>query len=102
LGGLFDPATHWKIGRSDEDFGKTLGHYGSGPGFYFVLPVAEPSNGRDALGKVVDLPMDVFFWLGFAYSHEYWPDLPNPAVGFNDSLQLRPSAANSHCDPVAP
>ena len=33
LGGLFDPATHWKIKRSDEDFGQTLGHWGSGRGF---------------------------------------------------------------------
>jgi len=84
LGGLFDPATHWKIGRSDEDFGKTLGHYGSGPGFYLVLPVAGPSSGRDALGKIVDLPMDACFWLGFAYSREYWPEVPDPAVGFNN------------------
>jgi len=84
LGGLFDPATHWKIGRSDEDFGKTLGHYGSGPGFYLVLPVAGPSNGRDALGKIVDLPMDVCFWLGFAYSHEFWPEVIDPAIGFNN------------------
>ena len=85
LGGLFDPATHWKIGRSDEDFGKTLGHYGSGPGFYLVLPVAGPSNGRDALGKIIDLPMDVCFWLGFAYSHEYWPEVIDPAIGFNNN-----------------
>ena len=48
LGGLFDPATHWKIGRSDEDFGQTLGHWGCGPGFYLMLPILGPSNGRDA------------------------------------------------------
>jgi len=85
LGGLFDPATHWKIGRSDQDFGQTLGHSGSGPGFYLVLPLAGPSNGRDALGRIVDLPMDVCFWLGFAYSDEYWPEGIGPALGFNNN-----------------
>ena len=48
LGGLFDPATHWKIGRSDRDFGETLGQWGSGPAFYLMLPILGPSNGRDA------------------------------------------------------
>ena len=28
--------------------------------------------------------MNVCFWLGFAYSHEYWPEVPDPAVGFNN------------------
>ena len=84
VGGLFDPATHWKIGQSEEDFGQTLGHYGSGPGFYLVLPVIGPSNGRDAVGKVVDTPLDPSFWVGVAYPHELWPDAIRPGFGFND------------------
>ena len=51
LGGLFDPATHWKIGRSDEDFGKTLGRYGSGPGFYLVMPVARTEQWAGCVGQ---------------------------------------------------
>ena len=82
IGGLFDPATTWKIGRSDQDFGKTLGHYGSGPGFYLVLPLIGPSNGRDALGKIVDLPLDICLWIGVAYPHEFWS--VRPGIGFND------------------
>ena len=52
-------------------------------GFYLVLPVVGPCNGRDALGKIVDLPMDACFWLGFAYPHEYWPDVIEPGLEFN-------------------
>ena len=84
LGGLFDPATHWKIGRSDRDFGETLGQWGSGPGFYLVLPFLGPSNGRDAVGKLVDLPLDICFWIGFAYPDEIWPETIRPGIGVND------------------
>jgi phospholipid-binding lipoprotein MlaA len=84
LGGLFDPATHWKIGRSDRDFGETLGQWGSGPGFYLMLPLVGPSNSRDALGKLVDMPLDICFWIGAAYPHELWPNAIRPGIGFNN------------------
>ena len=32
--------------------------YGSGPGFYFVIPFLGPSSGRDATGKVFDIALD--------------------------------------------
>jgi phospholipid-binding lipoprotein MlaA len=57
--GFFDPATKYGIGRSDEDFGQTFGHYGSGPGFYLALPLIGPSNGRDAIGTILDFPFDL-------------------------------------------
>jgi len=84
LAGLFDPATHWKIGRSDEDFGQTMGKWGSGPWFYLMIPILGPSNGRDAVGKIVDLPLDICFWISVAYSREWWPDLIRPGFTFND------------------
>ena len=84
LGGLFDPATHWKIGRSDRDFGETLGQWGSGPGFYLVLPLLGPSNGRDAIGKLVDMPLDICFWIGAAYPHDGWPYAIRPGIAAND------------------
>jgi phospholipid-binding lipoprotein MlaA len=52
--GLFDPAYQMGLKKHDEDFGQTLGHYGSGTGFYLVLPVFGPSNLRDGVGLVVD------------------------------------------------
>jgi phospholipid-binding lipoprotein MlaA len=84
LGGLFDPATHWQIGRSDQDFGLTLGHYGTGPGFYLELPLLGPSNGRDAAGRLVDLPLDVCFWIGCAYPHDLWAQSIRPGFMLND------------------
>jgi len=54
IAGLWDPATHWKLQRQDEDFGQTLGRYGSGGGPYIVLPILGPSNLRDTTGLVAD------------------------------------------------
>ena len=84
LGGFFDPATTWKIGRSDEDFGQTMGHWGSGPWFYLVIPVIGPSNGRDAVGKIADLPFNVCFMLACAYPDKAWPMVIQPGFEFND------------------
>lgn len=54
LGGLFDLGVRIQDEGDDEDFGQTLGHYGTPPGFYLVLPVIGPSNARDAVGRVAD------------------------------------------------
>ncbi|HEU4367203.1 MAG TPA: MlaA family lipoprotein [Methylomirabilota bacterium] len=59
IGGLFDPAKDfWGIPKSREDFGQTLGVWGSGPGPYLVLPLLEPLTVRDGIGKFVDGLMD--------------------------------------------
>jgi phospholipid-binding lipoprotein MlaA len=58
VAGLFDPASSYGWFPREEDFGQTLGHYGTGPGFYLVLPVLGPSTTRDTLGRVVDLLYD--------------------------------------------
>jgi phospholipid-binding lipoprotein MlaA len=84
LGGFFDPATHWKIGRSDEDFGQTLGYCGCGPGFYLVIPILGPCNGRDALGKIVDWPMDISSDLVLAYPDKVWAMAIRPGITVND------------------
>ena len=85
LGGFFDPATHWKIGRLDEDFGQTLGHYGCGPGFYLVIPVLGPCNGRDAVGKIVDWSMDISSDLTLAYPDKVWAMTIRPGIAVNDT-----------------
>jgi len=46
---------HLGIPRRDEDLGQTLGHYGVGSGFYFVIPVLGPSNLRDTVGCFGDV-----------------------------------------------
>jgi phospholipid-binding lipoprotein MlaA len=64
IGGLFDPAKdYWGIQKSREDFGQTLGVWGSGPGPYLVLPLLEPLTVRDGIGKLVDTFMDPLTYL---------------------------------------
>ena len=54
IGGLFDVASAWEVYKSDEDFGQTLGYWGTPAGPYLVLPLLGPSSPRDAAGLVVD------------------------------------------------
>ena len=52
------------IQASDEDFGQTLGVWGSKPGPYLILPfVPPPLTVRDGLGRVVDAAMNPFTWV---------------------------------------
>lgn len=52
--GTFDVATTLGLQRQQEDFGKTLGHWGAGSGAYLMLPVLGPSNVRDTIGQIFD------------------------------------------------
>jgi phospholipid-binding lipoprotein MlaA len=54
LAGVFDVATAWDLPERPEDFGQTLGRWGSGAGSYLMLPVLGPSNPRDFAGFGVD------------------------------------------------
>ena len=60
IGGLFDPATAMGLPMNSEDFGQTLGVWGSGPGPYLELPVFGPSNLRDVFHFPVDWFMNVY------------------------------------------
>ena len=62
--GVFDPAS--KMGfekKPREDFGQTLGVWGTGPGCYFVLPVLGPTTTRDAAGLIGNVFIDPMFHL---------------------------------------
>lgn len=54
IGGLFDIAGKKRIKYNSEDFGQTLGHYGSGAGAYLMLPFFGPSSTRDLSGLAVN------------------------------------------------
>ena len=57
--GVFDPASHMGLEKKDrEDFGQTLGYWGSGSSCYFVLPVLGPTTTRDAVGLVGNVFLD--------------------------------------------
>ncbi len=46
-----------------NDFGATLYRWGLGEGPYIVLPIAGPSNARDAVGLGVDVLLDPLNWV---------------------------------------
>src|SRR5258708_5441113 len=52
--GLLDVASKAGLENHKEDFGQTLGWWGTPPGPYLVLPLLGPSTLRDAPAKVVD------------------------------------------------
>ena len=53
--GFLDPASrHFGLTHCPEDCGQTLGCYGIGGGFPFVIPLLGPSNLRDTFGKIPD------------------------------------------------
>ena len=57
--GIFDPAA--KLGfeeKGKEDFGQTLGVWGSQSGCYFVLPILGPTTARDAVGLIGNIFLD--------------------------------------------
>ncbi len=54
IGGLFDPAARVGLPKNSNDFGRTLGTWGAGPGPYLVLPFLGPSDIRDTAGRVPD------------------------------------------------
>ena len=57
--GIFDPAA--RLGFEDlgkEDFGQTLGAWGTESGCYFVLPILGPTTTRDAVGLVGNIFID--------------------------------------------
>lgn len=92
LGGLFDPAkSKFNLKTFSEDFGQTLGHYGMDTGPYIVLPILGPSNVRDTIGYIADVPMDPLFWLGVSDTdpEEVYTWLPVLEYVNNYSYNLR-------------
>ena len=61
--GLFDPAGAEGIAPGDEDFGQTLGVWGTPAGPYLVLPFFGPSSPRDTAGLVGDTALTPEFYL---------------------------------------
>jgi len=82
--GFGDPATSMGYARHAEDFGQTLGVWGTGEGPYLVLPVFGPSNPRDLVGKVVDTLTDPVWHYAQNTDREYIPNqrLAAEAVNF--------------------
>ena len=60
--GIWDPAAVLGLEKQGkEDFGQTLGRWGTNSGCYFVLPILGPTTVRDAAGLVGNLFLDPVF-----------------------------------------
>jgi len=75
IAGLFDVASHMGLSKTKEGAGNTVGYYaGVEPengGFYMVLPLAGPSNARDAAGLMADYAIDPFRILTYALNVDW-------------------------------
>jgi len=59
LAGFLDPSKkELKIGKTEADFGQTLGIWGLGPALYLDWPILGPSSLRDTFGFAGDLALD--------------------------------------------
>ena len=58
--GFLNPAEKVGLKPHKEDVGQTLGSYGVGNGFYFVLPIFGPTTVRDSVGLIADTFIDPF------------------------------------------
>ena len=57
--GIWDPAAALGLQeQGKEDFGQTLGRWGTDSGCYFVLPILGPTTVRDSVGLVGNLFLD--------------------------------------------
>ena len=60
--GFFDPAAALGLEeKGKEDFGQTLGVWGTNSGCYFVLPILGPTTTRDAVGLVGNVFLDPIY-----------------------------------------
>lgn len=74
IGGLIDVAKEFDIPYHDEDFGQTLGTWGSGEGPYMYFLVMGPTNVRDLAGFVVDRGLDPLTYVNWGNDDlEYAP-----------------------------
>ena len=63
LGGFFEPGEKIGLARHHSDFGQTLALAEVPSGPYLMIPIAGPSNARDATGAVVDVLLRPLTWV---------------------------------------
>lgn len=86
-GGLFEVANKdFNLPAQNEDFGRTLGHWGVSHGFYVVWPFLGPSSLRDTFGLAGDSAADPATWI----VPELWQDatIKSGNVMNNTSLKI--------------
>ena len=60
--GIWDPAAAFSLeSKRKEDFGQTLGKWGTSSGCYFVLPILGPTTVRDTAGLIGNIFIDPIY-----------------------------------------
>jgi len=88
VGGLFDVAKERPgLKPQEADFGQTLGVWGFGHGFYFMIPFLGPSSLRDGLGRAGDLAFSPVTYLTQPVTSVawYWSWVARIGDGVNDA-----------------
>jgi len=62
--GVMDVASNWGLKHHDADFGQTFGVWGIPEGPFVELPFFGPSDLRDAVGLVIGIVANPFFFAG--------------------------------------
>jgi phospholipid-binding lipoprotein MlaA len=62
--GIMDVASDWGLKHQDADFGQTFGVWGIPEGPFVELPFFGPSDLRDAVGLVIGIVANPFFFAG--------------------------------------
>ncbi len=64
IGGLFDPATHWNIPKSNANFAQTFHKWGARPHAFIMLPGAGPNDDLHIAGAAMDKIPDPWNFFG--------------------------------------
>lgn len=65
VGGVIDVAKHMKLPEHHEDIGVSLAYHGVPAGPYLVLPFLGPSNLRDGVGRLAQIPLNPVYYFSF-------------------------------------
>ncbi len=99
IGGLFDPAKHWKIEPHPANFDQTLGFYGLGPGIYFDWPIWGPSSTRGTAGLAADGMLSPWMYIGgaaVAYGVPAYRELNGASLTLGDYEAFKKAALDPY------
>ena len=91
IAGFFDVASYYGLKKRDkEDYGQTLGVWGSGTGCYFVLPILGPTTVRDSVGSLAGIiGGDAWYNITVARDTQYFSEADYYASKLLDGVDFR-------------
>ena len=96
VGGLFDVATRWNIGRSEADFAQTFNQWGWKPENFVVLPFLGPSSDAEAVGLVADKAVEPTTYINAARGVSGFCTFNRLSESADDAARLLSAEADSY------